>query len=285
MTNWFTGAGAHLTATIAASVLWVALVGAVPMSPAFGQTERLGAPPDGTFDSWRAECPEGTWVGGAEIGTEGRGYVSHIGLTCVDADLQDVAVADAGYGPYVYDSGRSDCAGIATGIHGRAGDIIDAFGLRCEGEDAVLVGGGGGDAQVIDCPDGHRLYGLDVTGQSYFGGPVLWSVQGLCVELPIPTELVDLEVTAPASATGSGDPGMWVNATLQRRDGTPVTDRTVRFTAGEMALCDAVTDESGRASCALAPLGVYAMIADRGFDAVFDGDREYEPSTARRTVL
>jgi len=81
---------------------------------------------------------------------------------------------------------------VGVGLYGRAGDVVDGFGMRCgtprtfRGSrgvttDATYVGDSGGNPQgPFDCPAGSELTGLEGTSATYFGGTDLVTLAGVC---------------------------------------------------------------------------------------------------------
>ena len=77
-----------------------------------------------------------------------------------------------------------------------------------------------------------------------------------------------------------------VSATLTFSDpALPVVGQPVVFKAGDTALCTGVTDDGGRASCAVSLAGTLALVLNGGFQATFAGSQNFLPSTARAQLI
>src|SRR5262249_22284500 len=70
-----------------------------------------------------------------------------------------------------------------------------------------------------------------------------------------------------------------VTGSLKSVSGTPLPGKTLKFFVGDVLLCSAVTDDSGRASCR-APVedGLVALTSQR--QIVFDGDALFDAAAS-----
>jgi hypothetical protein len=134
-------------------------------------------------------CPAGDVVHGITRFTDTSGvFTGGAQAVCVDAhgkvNLGNVIGASGA-------SATSTCPGraLGVGLYGRAGDVIDGFGVRCNkypsspatNSDANYAGDSGGGPQgPFDCPAGFRLTGLTGTSAEYFGRVDLVTLTGVC---------------------------------------------------------------------------------------------------------
>lgn len=65
----------------------------------------------------------------------------------------------------------------------------------------------------------------------------------------------------------------------------PVGGRTIRFSTGNTAICSAVTNSLGIATCQRTIIGTIQSVLRFGYDARFDGDPSFTGSTARGRIL
>ena len=108
---------------------------------------------------------------------------------CVDANGNVTlgAVIGASSGESATSTCRTGALGV--GLYGRAGDVVDGFGVRCstfrgshsKNTDARYVGDSGGVPQgPFDCPAGSELTGLEGTSADYFGSVDVITLTGVC---------------------------------------------------------------------------------------------------------
>lgn len=130
-----------------------------------------------------ASCPTGARVTGLRVRADLRGYVASVSPRC------DGRAIAATIGSTIHQVQELTCppGTVVGGIYGYTGDIIDGVGLRCRGADGTSadgpkVWGGEGDQtpRAYDCPRGLPMTGLAGADVSYFGGPVLVGLKGIC---------------------------------------------------------------------------------------------------------
>jgi hypothetical protein len=202
-----------------------------------GSTQLLGHA-TGTLNS--SNCEPGSYLDGAHIWVEDRGYTTAVQAICRNAD-GDRSEAEIAGSPRTGNVVDSTCAtGWASGLYGRAGDVIDALGLRCTANPitADLAGGDGGAVVgPADCPAGTALSGLSVYSAGYFGAVDLYGISGTCallynysgIEAPVRPDgssVFRTGSTVPvkfAVTDNAGDPEPGISATLTF---APVTTST-----------------------------------------------------------
>jgi hypothetical protein len=101
------------------------------------------------------------------------------------------------------------------------------------------------------------------------------------VQPPIPTTL-DAHPTvvqlSPLAVT------LRLSATLTDESGAPIAGQPVRFVIGGRTVCTGVTDANGLATCTAAgPL--LRSLLHLGYQAVYDGDSSYAPSTGVGAIV
>ena len=121
------------------------------------------------------------------------GFTGGARAVCVDASGN--VTLGAVIGNSSGESATSTCpAGtVGAGLYGRAGDIVDGFGLRCNtsssnpatNTDASYVGDSGGGPQgPFDCPAGSQMTGLEGTSADYYGSVDVVTLTGVCSGAP-----------------------------------------------------------------------------------------------------
>ncbi len=115
-----------------------------------------------------------------------------------------------------------------------------------------------------------RGAGCDI-GAYEFGGPTRLEVLPLVQTLVRQGLRLRQQVTASARITNPG--------------GLSVQGLTVRFSAGQTALCEAVSDADGMASCVAQPLTLLNSLLNLGYTATFDGDDTWDASEGQSGLL
>ena len=81
----------------------------------------------------------------------------------------------------------------------------------------------------------------------------------------------------------------YVNATVTDAHGTPLAGLPVQFTTtrvadgSTVAVCSAVTDNTGHAGCSSSVVNVVRELLTNGYDATYAGNGNYAPSTGHGT--
>ena len=207
-------------------------------------------------------CAAGDFAVGAHIWVEFRNYTIAIALWCQDPSGSTSLAPTAGslWGSPTEADSMCDPGDTALGLYGRAGNVMDAIGIRCGGPsgsyDATLAGGpGGGPVGPADRPVGDVLTGVTAWWADYFGAPDIYGIQGACdpaPALPPPAPAVPPGAPVIGAATAAGNRSVSVSFSPGAPGSSPTTGYVASCQSSNAGL-DGTAGGSG------SPIGVPAL--------------------------
>ena len=204
-----------------------------------------------------------TPTGGVQPPTPVPGVASALDLSCRGTSI-DACVAIG------FDLQHLTTVLVEDGVPGEVSvieELLVGTAVGCGSTSCVGIG----YTQVTEAglaPDDARL----LTGLALPPGPV-------ATQLVVDPALADLRPLKPKLSFGK------VSARLTAEDGTPLEGKTIAFRASGQAVCTAVTDADGRATCNTGFRGVLLLLLGGGVSASFAGDADALPSQGSAGLL
>jgi hypothetical protein len=149
---------------------------------------------------------------------------------------------------------------------------------------AVSAGSAQSSAASATREYGQYCWRADYRGDSVYQRLERTDARDACFTVGVPTALDATPVLARVSLAGlqvEASSTELVATLAERVHGRPLVGSEVRFVAGATQLCTSTTDGEGVARCSLLEPRILVAVAEaQGYEARFDGDSRYGPSSS-----